>query len=424
MSPEQARGKRVDKRADIWAFGAVLFEMLTGSRAFPGEDITDTIVSVVSKEPDWSALPPATSASVRLLLRRCLDKDPRRRLRDIGEARLALDGTFDAASAAIPQIPSAPQSPHWRRVALVGVPALVIGAAVAAAGTWLMTHPAAPQPVRFAIVPPAAQPLSIQGFQRDIAITPDGRQIVYRVGPNATAGTQLVVRALDQLDARLLTTSGTGVRSPFISPDGRWVGFFEGGSGGELKKMSILGGPPIALCRFTDNPREASWGPDDTIIFATGDPSTGLFSVPAGGGEPKVLTTPDPAQGESDHVMPFILPGGRAVLFTIVVQGQPIDDALIGVLDLETGQKKTVIRGGSDARYVDTGHLVYAVAGTLRAVRFDLGRLEATSDPVPVVEQVTMSGATGMADYILSQNGTLVYVPGGVGGAPRERSRG
>ncbi len=225
-------------------------------------------------------------------------------------------------------------------------------------------------------------------------------------------GTQLVVRSLDQLDARLLTGI-SGIRSPFISPDGHWIGFFEG-NGGELKKVSILGGPPITLCKYVGNPTEASWGADDTIIFATNAPDTGLLSVSADGGDTKVLTRPDTAHGEADHTMPFILPGGRAVLFTIIVQGQPIDNAQIAVLDLKTGQKKTLIRGGSDARYVDTGHLVYAVAGTLRAVRFDLARLEVTSDPVPVVEKVAMSGTTGVADFALSENGTLVYTPGGV----------
>src|SRR5262249_13632441 len=151
---------------------------------------------------------------------------------------------------------------------------------------------------------------------------------------------------------------------------------------GELKKVSILGGPPIALCKYSGNPFEASWGPDDTIIFATFDSSTGLLSVPAGGGEPKGLTKPDTAHGGGDHILPSILPGGRAVLFTIAVVGQPMDNAQIAVLDLKTGQKKTLIRGGSDARYINTGHLVYAAAGTIRAVRFDLARLEVTSDPV------------------------------------------
>jgi serine/threonine-protein kinase len=226
----------------------------------------------------------------------------------------------------------------------------------------------------------------------------------------------LVVRSLDQLDARLLTGI-SGIRSPFISPDGHWIGFFEGNAG-ELKKVSILGGPPITLCKYVGNPTEASWGADDTIIFATNDPATGLLSVPAGGGDPKVLTKPDTAHGEADHSMPFILPGGRAVLFTIIVQGQPIDNAQIAVLDLKSGQKKTLIRGGSDARYVDTGHLVYAVAGTLRAVRFDLARLDVTSDAVPVVEKVVMSATTGAADFALSGNGTLVYAPGGVAFGP------
>ena len=219
------------------------------------------------------------------------------------------------------------------------------------------------------------------------------------------------MRSLDQLDARLLPGI-SGIRSPFISPDGHWIGFFEGVGGGELKKVSILGGPPITLCKFSGNPLEASWGPNDTIIFADNDRSTGLLSVAAGGGEPKVLTKPDPSHGELDHAMPFILPGGRAVLFTILAVGQQSDNAQIAVLDLKSGQKKTLIRGGSDARYVDTGHLVYAAAGTVRAVRFDLERLEVTSDPVPMVEKVAMSGTTWTANFVLSNTGTLVYVPG------------
>jgi serine/threonine-protein kinase len=193
------------------------------------------------------------------------------------------------------------------------------------------------------------------------------------------------VRSLDQLDARVLPGISS-IRSPFISPDGHWIGFFEGEAGGELKKVSILGGPPIALCHFSGNPLEASWGPDGTVIFADSDRSTGLLSVNADGGEPTVLTKPDFSHGELDHVMPFMLPGGRAVLFTILAVGSSSGSAQVAVLDLKSGQKKVLIRGGADARYVDTGHLVYAADGTLRAVRFDLGGLEVTSDPVPVVE--------------------------------------
>ena len=224
------------------------------------------------------------------------------------------------------------------------------------------------------------------------------------------------MRSLDQLDVRLLTPASNNVRSPFVSPDGHWVGFFEGVIGGELKKVSILGGPPITLCKFDGNPREASWGPDDTIIFATSETSSGLLRVSAGGGDPTILTKPDRAHGEVDHYMPVILPGGRAVLFTILMDQQPIENAQIAVLDLKTGEKKILIRGGSDARYIDTGHLVYAVAGTMRAVRFDLRRLEVISDPVPIVEQVRMSDTTGTADFVIAENGTLVYSPGAIGG--------
>jgi eukaryotic-like serine/threonine-protein kinase len=415
MSPEQARGREVDKRADLWAFGVVLYEMLTGTRLFEGATISDTLASVLKTEPPWTLLPAETPAPVRRLLRRCLEKDRKQRLPDAADIRLEIADALTAPAAELS--PAAAASTALRR----GVPAAIasaFAALIVVLATWFVMRPAPPVlplPSRFTVVPPPTQPLSIDGFQRDLAITPDGRQIVYRVGPSGvTEGTQLAVRSLDQLDAHVLTGI-TGIRSPFVSPDGQWVGFF-GGNNGALKKVSILGGPSITLCQYTGNSQEASWGPDDTIIFATTDPSTGLLRVGAAGGVPTALTKPDTAHGEGTHRHPSILPGGRAVLFTIVMQGQPIDNALIAVLDLQTGQKKTVIRGGSDARYVDTGHLVYAAAGTLRAVRFDLGRLAVTSDPVPVVEQVAMSSVTGIADFALAQNGTLVYAPGVVGG--------
>jgi hypothetical protein len=192
----------------------------------------------------------------------------------------------------------------------------------------------------------------------------------------------------------------------------RWAlgGFFAGGFNGELKKVAITGGPPITLCRFQGAARGASWGPDDTIVFATSDLTTGLMSVPAAGGEPKVLTKPDAIHGEQDHVFPAWLPDRRSVLYTVLI-GSTIDTAQVAVLDLETGQRTTLIRGGSDAQYVHTGHLVYASAGTLRAVRFDLARRTVLSDPELVVEQVTML-ATGAADFGISEQGTLAYVTG------------
>ena len=414
MSPEQARGTIVDKRANLWAFGVVLFEMLTGRRLFEGGTISDTLAAVLKTEPDWNALPDETPRSIHRLLRRCLEKDRRKRLESAADARLEIDEALatpmsDGSTGVAPGTTLAHRT-GWRR-AMPSIAAGVASAAVVGVAVWaLMRGAPAPrsQPMRFAIVPPAAQPLVISGLDRDSAISPDGRHLVYFAG---TGQTQLMVRAIDQLDAVPLRGI-TGARAPFMSPDGRWVGFF---SGAELKKVSITGGPPITLCRIPGTPRGASWGQDDTIVFATSDAGTGLLSVPAGGGEPKVLTKPDLAQGERDHMFPSMLPGGRAVLFTITPNNGAIENAQVAVLDLTTGQRKTLIRGGSSAEYVDTGHLVFAAAGTLRAVRFDLGRLEVLGDPVPVVEQVS-TAPTGAANFSVSRQGTLVYMRGGAGG--------
>ncbi len=414
MAPEQARGKTVDKRADIWAFGVVLYEMLTGLRAFPGEDITDTIVSVVSKEPDWSALPAATTVGLRRLLGRCLKKEPKVRLQAIGEARVQIDELISGAPDEMPTaVVAQPASAPRRRSVVVASMMLFVGAAVAAIATWALTRtaPAKLQPVRFALVPPVAQQLRVHGSDRDLVLSADGTHLVYAAGIEG----QLMVRAIDQLDAVPLRGI-TGVRHPFLSPDGRWVGFFTG-AGGEIRKVSIAGGPALALCSIGGAPRGASWGPDDTIVFATSDASTGLLRVSAAGGEPKVLTTPDTAHGEVDHLFPSVLPNGRAVLFTITASG-PIETAQVAVLDLTTGHYKTLIHGGSQAEYVEPGYLVYAVAGTLRAVRFDPVTLEVVNDPVPVVQSVTTLN-TGAAEFSVSRTGALVYLPGGATTATR-----
>jgi serine/threonine-protein kinase len=403
MSPEQARGRTVDKRSDIWAFGCVLYEMLTGARAFDGEDVTETLGAVIHKEPPLDALPPSTPATVRSVLQRCLQKDVKQRFRDIGDVRLALAGAFEAHSPA-----SAAQTlPPPRRRSLVAIVALTALAAfsIAAIATWVVIRQTqgAPQLARFAIPPSSTHSLSPFGFDRDIAISPDGAYIVYR------SQQQLVVRALDQLEARPLTST-VGGRQPFVSPDGRWVGFF---ASGEIKRVPITGGPALTTLRIVQALRGASWGEDDTIIFATTETATGLLSVPATGGEPKVLTKPDTAAGEADHMYPSLIPGGRAVLFTITAVSGQVENAQIAVLNLETGQRTILVRGGSQADYVATGHLVYAVSGTLRAVRFDPVRLEVLSDPVPVVEQVmTVATGAGAANFAVSRGGTLVFIPG------------
>jgi len=409
MSPEQATGKPADRRSDIWALGVVLLEMLTGRPVFPGETVPHVLAAVLKSDPDWTALPASTPAPIRRLLRRCLEKDRRRRLADAADARLEI---VDAL--AVPSAVEGGQSvPATRRAVAVASVALLIGGVVAAAATWMLTRPAPAtrQPVRFSIVPPAALTLALGGFDRDLALSPDGTHLVY-----VSIAGQLMVRAMDQLDA-VAIGGVTDARSPFFSPDGRWVGFFSGGGNGELKKVAIAGGPPLSLCRYSGGPRGASWGTDDMIVFATADPSSGLLRVSAAGGTPTILTTPDKALGGFDHLFPTVLPGGRAVLFTIASE-RPTDIMQVAILDLTTGRRTILVSGGSQAEYVEPGYLVYAVAGSLRVVRFDPRSLTVANDPVPIVEQVRTL-PNGAAEFSVSRQGALVYVSGGATGATR-----
>ncbi len=413
MSPEQARGQPLDRRTDIWSFGCVLYEMLTGRASFAGDTVSDTLAAILGREPDRTMLPADTPAPIRRLLRRCLEKDRKGRLDSAAGARLEIDDAI--ASPAVETLALA--APPSRRVTAVAIAALSGGAVIAALVVWTLMRPGPQPPVllsRFAITASPAQPLSVASSDRDLAISPDGRHLVYRAGGAPNVGAALMVRATDQLDAHPLP--GIGALGMFFSPDSRWIGFF---TPTELKKVSITGGPAITLGPVTGGSLGASWGDDNTIVFATDDPRTGLWRVSADGGEPTVLTTPDAAQRENDHGSPSVLPGGRGVLFTITASGQA-DTAQVAVLDLSTGRRKTLVRGGSQAEYVDpsagtgqAGYLIYAAAGTLRAVRFDSVRLEVLGDPMTVVEQV-MIKPTGAANYAVSRQGTLFYVPGGV----------
>ncbi len=415
MSPEQAKGNPVDKRADLWSFGCVLFEMLTGRRPFVGETISDVLAKTIEREPDWHALPAKTPRSIRTLLRRCFEKDPRRRLDSAAVARLEIEeastttATDGISVGDVNRDARAVRWPMWARAGIA-----VLAAAAGALVTWAVTRPAhAPSPSvsRFAITLPSAQPIAFSINDRDIAISADGARIAYTAGDQA----QLMVRAFDQLDAVPLAGIAN-TRAPFLSPDGRWIGFFdrldEGFRTGPvvprgaLRKVSTSGGPAIAICTVTGASRGASWGPDDSIVFATSDLSTGLLRVPASGGEPEVLTKPDTARGEQDHYFASVLPGGRGVLFTITAGG--VGDRQVAVLDLKTGQRRTLIRSGSQAEYVETGHLIYTDGGALWAVRFNLATLDVLGNPVPLSEKALTLGA---ADFTISRRGTLVYVP-------------
>jgi serine/threonine-protein kinase len=298
------------------------------------------------------------------------------------------------------------------------VGALVV-AAVAGTAVWLATRPADPVPLRVSrlqVAPSGTAALSISGNDRDLAITPDGSRLVY-VGNH---GTQLFVRALDALEPVAVFT-GTP-RGPFMSPDGQWIGFVDGTA--VLKKVAVTGGPAVTLATLDGGSRGATWGPDDTIIVATSNAATGLQRIAAAGGPMTVLTRPDRAQGEGDHVWPELLPGGRAVLFTIAAVTFNRNAAQVAVLDLQTGMHKIILRGGTPAHYVPSGpgsptraereggHLVYGAAGTLRAVPFDLARLETRGTPMPVIPDVVTTNS-GSVDAVVAGDGTLAYVSGG-----------
>ena len=393
MAPEQARGKPADKRSDVWAFGCVLYEMLTGARAFEGDDIADTLANVMKVEPDWNRLPPSLPPAISVLLRRCLAKDARQRSGDIAAALILLEESAHLSHAS-PSSPT-PSRPHalWRRIA---VPlAIVIAAAAAGGVTWWARRPEAPRVVRTSIVVAGSA-----GPTTDVAITPDGTRIAFI----NNSQTQLLVRPLDDLEPRLLA-NGTNLRGVFASPDNHSVGYLD--SSNVLMTVALAGGPAVSVARLDAALRGATWMPDDTIVFGTANGTTGLQRIAASGGKVTVLTRPDPKQGDGDHVLPTGLPDGSGVLFTITsnLGGPP----QIAVLDFASGDRKILVRG-SHARYVASGHLVYAADGILQAVPFDLATRTISGRPVPVLQQFALIGAMN-AVLDVASNGTLVYVP-------------
>jgi serine/threonine-protein kinase len=417
MSPEQAKGRPADKRSDMWAFGAVLYEMLTGQRPFAGEDISDTLASVLKSEPNWNALPADVPQHIRILIERCLAKDRRQRLADIS---IALFVMAESANLTPPQLPASGQLarherlPRWRRLLVPSAAAIVLSA-VAGTAVWLMRAPGDVRVSRFAISPIGTAALMVDSQSRDLAITPDGTRIVYKARAGLT-DSQFVVHALDQLEPTPLAGIGRTPRAPFSSPDGRWIGFVEPVPI-TLKKVAITGGPALVVARLDSASRGATWGDDDSIIFATATPTTGLQRVSSAGGEPTVLTKPNRERGEDDHLWPNFLPGNKAVLFTITPTTGGVDASQLAVLDLSTGTQKILMRGGSQAQYVSSGHLVYAATGTLRAVAFDLTRLETIGTGIPVVSPV-VTMTNGTAEFDIARDGTLVYAAGGAAGAP------
>ena len=409
MSPEQARGKMVDKRTDVWAFGAVLYEMLTGAHAFPGDDVADVIAAVMKSTPDWNAMPSDVPPVVLSLIKGCLEKDRAVRIGDLAVARFA----FAADLGALTSSASAPivTPSRWRYVVPWAFAALLFGAAI----SWLIPRsPSSDARVTQlqTDVLPADQLVnsvaSTRPSRNALAISPDGRSLVF-VGMKGTTR-QLYRRSLDRTDATPI--AGTeGALAPFFSPDGAWLAFWADRT---IKKMPIAGGPPASL--LNDPPGlgfGASWGEDGTIYYAT---RPGIYKVSSAGGMPESITSP---RGER-HLSPHVLPGGKALLFTSVTIGW--DTANIVLRSLENGQQRVLIQGGTDARYVNTGHILYMKLGTLMAVPFDLASLQVTGQPVAMIESVMHSinapngnDETGVGQFAVSPTGTMAYILGGVG---------
>jgi hypothetical protein len=438
MSPEQARGKPVDKRADIWAFGCVLYEMLAGERAFRGETLSDCVAAVLGEEPEWDALPASTPRQVQALLGRCLQKDSPRRLRDIGDARLELEEALARPAGAVPEQVEAPPSRASRFVvgALAG---LLLGAVVMAIVARILWKPgAAARPVARFAIPFAANDVLFPSNSPQVAISPDGSKVAYVAlrtgdagrlpGPealqsskaaNATTRTGAIppalgiyLRPIDQQEPKAIPDVAGLV--PFFSPDGRWLGFWDGLTR-TLKKVALSGGAPVTICD-ADFAAGFTWGEDGNIVWAWFD----LFSIPASGGTPKTLLKVDTNKGERFFRLPHYLPGAKAILFTIGTGDiETYEDGRIAVLDLKTGKYKTILEGGSSARYSPTGHLVYARGGKLFAVRFDVKKLAVTGQPFPLLEGLFSSRNTGMAAFSISASGDLVYAPGPTEGGRR-----
>ena len=415
MSPEQARGKPVDKRADIWAFGVVLHEMLTGARPFQGEDVSLTLASVMKSDVDPKTLPPDVPAAVRTVLRRCLEKDPSQRIRDVGDVRLAMAGAFETTVATPSESGAAPPLRLWQRPALaLGVPLMAV--LVTGLAVWGLTRPdVVPADVmRFVIPPPDGASFDFGNVYPDLAVSADGTKVVYQARAEGGELT-LHLRPIDQLGGAPLR-GGEGGIAPFFSPSGEWVGFVDDGDRAILRKVSTVGGPPVTLAELPSIIAGASWGDDDQIVVGT--LNGGLFRVPGGGGEPEALTSPDADQGEVGHYWPSVIPGRQAALFGIDVGEGPSAEQL-AVLALGTGEVTRLGLIGGNPHHASTGHLVYAVNdGSIRAAPFDVERLEVTGNPVPLLEDVVVKG-TGAANFDIADNGRLVYASGAAAGGER-----
>jgi hypothetical protein len=405
MSPEQARGWEVDKRTDVWAFGCIVYEMLTGARAFAATTHADTIAAVLEREVDFSKLPAATPPSITRLLRRCLARDPKRRLRDIGDAHLELEEAVNERALDHAAHPNARQHTRWGKAAATFAAGLLIGAVA----LWLARPaPAANSAVRFVMTLPSTAQLAGLDFP-SLAISPDGSHLAYVASRGSQ--TQLFVREMHGLESRPLPGTTNAV-APFFSPDGRWVAFFASGA---LKKVALSGGTPVTLCEAPVG-LGGSWNQDDEILFAA-TTGSGISQVSAFGGRPQRVSTLDEAKGEFSHRWPEWLPGAKTVLYTVGTVGS-WNDAQIVAQSLATGQRTVVVQGGSNPRYLPSGHLLYVRNGAIMIVPFDADALAITGSATAALEGV-MQSSDGAAQFSVSPRGHAAYVAGDFGSDTR-----
>ena len=409
MSPEQAKGRAADRRTDVWAFGCVLFEMLTGKRAFEGDDVSDLLAAVLRGEPDWNAFPAAVPQPIRTLIKRCLEKDRRLRIPDFSVVRFLLDEALAAPAPAATAAVAAPPVARWRAMLPWGV-AAALGLTLLAMLALRFGGPSGTEAGAVSLSAELGADASMPlGMGADAVLSPDGGTLVFAAQPESEsrAAIQLYVRRLNQLQATALAGTG-GASSPFFSPDGQWIGFF---AQGKLKKVSVTGGAAVTLCD-APSARGGDWGEDDTIVFQPSSLANGpLQRVSSAGGTPQLAVPME--QGEALQRWPQVLPGAKAVLFTSMPVGNTnFEDADVVVAPLGGGPRKVVQRGGFYGRYLASGHLAYMHQGTLFAVPFNVSRLETTGQPVPVIERMASNPQTGGVQFAAAAAGLAAYVPG------------
>ena len=395
MSPEQARGQPLDKRTDIWSFGCVLYEMLTSRLAFGGDTLSDTMANILDRQPQWEALAAGTPPTVRKLLRRCLDKDPKERLRDVADVRWEIAESLSTRDADIIEAVAVPPPQAWQRP----MPLVIAGLALFLVGgfaVWTSTPTVQPQPRHVTRFPAALPPDVLLGRlpspRHRVAVSADGTRLVY------AAADQLYLRDLAQPAFRPVRGTDRAIE-PVFSPDGQWIAFW---AAGQLQRVSVAGGAPVMLAEMSNAPSGgASWGADDTILI--NHIGIGISQVPGGGGTPKVVIPVE--SGEIGLPGPQLLPGGEWVLFRVYPGRQ------VAIQSLITGERQVLIENGAGTvRYVPTGHLVYAVEGTLLARPFDAQTQTLTPGPVSLVEGVHLN-RNMFAQFDVASNGTLVYLP-------------